>query len=308
MKYNILLIIALIITSCNNQAPKHIEIKPNWKAKDSRYIKIDIRTFTVINCDTLVNVSAQRTSHFQIMDRNNENYELKITPQDNVDFRISTSIDSINNNFNYIEYLIKVLSKAQIPYNAIISKAGEVIGILDWGMYHDNFLNRVYYLADSLNIKQEDLKQVEHYFSSNNSEQQFKSQLIKDLSDYFDIYGTIISIDTLTTEVIQIENPNNGMPMEAKMTYQILSIINDTYEIEMKIDFGNELFSDDEEYLNDFFEGKSDSIDKTKSYFENFGIYYWNSKTSWIDSSSFEVNFINDSINVQMKTSIQTYQ
>jgi len=308
MKYYIFLALILIIAGCNKQSTNQIEITPDWELNDSRFILTNVQTFTTINSDTLVNVSGNRLSHFQIADKDKENFELIITPLDSTDFQINTTIDSMNHNFEYLEFLITELSKAQIPFNAIISKAGAVKGLLDWDLYHDNFLKKVYHLADSLNIKQEELQQVEHYFSSNNSEQSFKNGLLKELDDYFDLYGTIISKDSITTEIIQTENPNNGLPIEAKLTYRIISKINDTYKIGMKIDFGEELFSNEDEYLNEFFNGKSDSLNKPSQIFENFGVYYWNSKTTWIDSSSFEVNFINDSINVHMATSIQTYQ
>jgi hypothetical protein len=308
MKKYLILIFGVFILGCN-QIDKEGYILPEWELGDYRFIKTEISSFCRVNNDTIFNFSDQNKYKFSIVDVSKDYYTVVMQNISQPDFDYTMGLDSIGNEIDKVMYLLQSFPKISIPYQVRITKYGEIDGIVDWEKVLDEFVAQIMHIADSIGFRPEEHQYMEQYFSSSiGIEENLRNALFKEISDNLDLYNTKIpEPDSVLTEMIQAPNPKTGMIVNAKLLFKTLSIKDGVYEIEMKMEFEDEIFSNQDDFMDDFF--NRDMTKKTfKPDLENYSIFYWNSNTSWIDSSRFYMNLVADTIEVRMETKTLTYK
>jgi hypothetical protein len=308
MKKYLIPIFTIFILGCN-QTDNEGYILPDWKQGDYRYIKTEVSSFSRVNNDTIYNLSAKNEYKFSIIDVSKDFYTIEIQNISKPDFDFNIGIDSIGEDVNKMVSLIQSFPKISIPYQVRITKSGEIEGIVEWEKVLNKFVDKIMDIADSIGFRPEEHQYIEQYFSSTiGIEENLRNTLFKEVADNLDLYNTKIpEPDSVVTETIQVPNPNTGMIVNGKLHFKTLSVINGVYEIEMKMEFEDDIFSNQDDFMDDFF--NKDTTKKTfKPDMENYSIFYWNSSTSWIDSSRFYMNLVADTIEVRMRTKTLMYK
>lgn len=303
------IVILFAFFSCKNN-DKNGMIVPRWEKGDFRYVKTTMTSFSRVNQDTIFSISSGNLYKMTINDKTQDSYLLEIVNLSKPDFTFKTSVDSINikNNVNNFTSLMQSFPKISIPYKVKISLEGEIVEIVEWENVLNTFMIRMIEIADSIGFKPEEHSYIKQYINSNYSvEENLRNTLFKEISDNFELYNIPIPKDSIVVKEIQAPNPQTGQIIYLKVKYRTISIKNGIYEIEMKIDFGDELFTNSQDYVDEYFneEKKKNTI---KPKLDNYSIFYWNSNTSWIDSSKFFVNYQTDTIQVNMKTKTVMYK
>src|SRR5690606_28952897 len=100
-------------------------------------------------------------------------------------------------------------------------------------------------------------------------------------------YGTQIPKTSVISEQVQVPNPQSGILTNTSINYQTLSVTDGIYKIEAKVDLDESFFEKPEDYVANHF---SENNEKKRSpIMDNTTIYYWDSNTTWIDSSIFHM-------------------
>lgn len=282
-------------------------IVPNWEKGDYRYVKSNMTAFTCINQDTIMNVNAGKLYKLTITDKTKDHYIVEVIHLSKTDITFKTSIDSMNGNLNKFAGIIQNLSKFSIPYKVKVSSAGEIEEIVDWKNVLNNFISKAFEIRDSIGFKPEEQTCFKQYVDSTFSlEKDLRNALLKDISDNFELYNIPIPKDSAVTKYIRMPNSKTGQITNTKVEYRTLSIKDGIYEVEMKINMKDLLFNS-HDYIEDFF-----SKEKKKKLFEpqmdNYYIFYWNSNTSWIDSSKFVMDMHTDTIEIKMMNKTVMYK
>lgn len=308
MKKYLIPIFTVFILGCN-QTKKDGYILPDWQQGDYRYIKTEFSSFSTVNNDTIYHLSDINEYKFSIVDVSKDSYTVEIQNISKPDFNLNIGIDSIGEDVNKLISLIQSFPKIPIPYQVKISKSGEIDGILDWEQVLEKFVTRIMNIADSIGFKPEEHQYLKQHFNSTiDIEENLRNTLFNEISDNLDLYNRKIpEKDSVVTEAIQLPNPKTGMNVNTKLHYRTLSIKNGIYEIEMRMEFNDDIFSNPEKFVDDFF-NKDTTRKEFKPDMENYSIYYWNSNTSWIDSSRFYMNFVADTIEARIKTTTLMYK
>ncbi|GAB7087310.1 hypothetical protein [Marinifilum fragile] len=308
MKKILIPIFAILILGCN-QTDKDGYILPDWQQGDYRFIKTEVSSFSRVNNDTIYNLSAKNEYKFSVVGVSKDFYTIEMQNISKPDFDFTIGIDSVGNDINKMMSLLQSFPKISIPYQVRITKSGEIDEIVDWETVLDKFVAKIMHIADSIGFRPEEHQYMKQYFSSTiGIEENLRNTLFKEISDNLDLYNTKIpEPDSIVTEKIQVPNPNTGMIVNAKLHYKTLSVTNGIYEIEMRIEFDDDIFSNSDDFVEDFF-NKDSTKETFKPDLENYSIFYWNSTTSWIDSSRFHMNLIADTIEVRMKTKTLMYK
>ncbi|RKD87829.1 hypothetical protein [Mangrovibacterium diazotrophicum] len=308
MKKYLIPILGIFILGCN-QTDKEGYILPDWKQGDYRFIKTEVSSFSRVNNDTIYNLSAKNEYKFSIVDVSKGFYIVEMQNISKPAFNFTFGLDSMENDVNKMMSLIQSFPKISIPYQVRLTKTGEIDGIVDWEQVLNKFVTKIMSIADSLGFRSEEHQYIEQYFNSTiGIEENLRNVLFKEISDNLDLYNVKIpKTDSILSESIQVPNPETGMIVNAKLHYKTLSVSNGIYEIEMRMEFEDDIFSNSDDYVEDFF--NKDSVKKEfKPNLENYSIYYWNSNTSWIDSSKFYVNLVADTIEVRMRSKTLMYK
>lgn len=308
MKKILIPLFTILIIGCK-QTDNERFILPNWQQGDYRYIKTGVSMFSNVDKDTMLNLYANNEYKFSIIDVSKDFYTIEMQNISEPDFDIKFGIDSLENEVDKMVSLIKSFPKISIPYQVRLTKQGEIDGIVDWEQVLEKFIVRIMDIADSIGFKPEEHQYLKQHFNATiGIEENLRNVLCKDVIDILELYNTKIpALDSIVTEIIEAPNPSTGTIVEAKLHYKTLSINNGIYEIEMRMELDDGFFSNSENFVEDFF-NKEASKKKFKPVFENYSIYYWNSNTSWIDSTKFYMNLIADTVMVKVRTKTSTYK
>lgn len=309
MRYLGIILILITFLSCKD-IDKNGLIVPNWKEGDYRYIKTTTTSFSCINQDTIINVSSGDLYKMTISDKTKKSYFVEIVNLSKPDLGFKTSIDSIDNNSNINRFvgLIKSIPKISIPYKVKITSMGEIVEIVDWKNVSNKFMVRINEIADSIGFNPKEHSYIKQYISSNlSAEEKLRSTLLNEISGNFELYNIPIPKDSVVVKQIQVPNPKTGKTLNTKVEYRTISVKNGIYEIEMKVDFEDNSFVNSQDYVADFFNIKKKKK-PLKPKMNNYSIYYWNSETSWIDSSNYLMDLKTDTIEIKMKTKTVLYK
>lgn len=308
MKNYLIPIIAILIIGCN-QTKKEGYILPDWQQGDYRFIKTEISSFTKVNNDTIYNLSAKNEYKFSIVGVSKDFYTVEIQNISKPNFDFKFGIDSLGKDVDKMMSLIQSFPKISIPYQVRLTKQGEFDRIVDWEQVLNKFVSKIMHIADSIGFRPEEHQYIKQYFNSTiGIEENLRNALFKEISDNLNLYNKKIpEKDSIITELIQVPNSKRGKIVNAKLNFRTLSINNGIYEIEMRIEFDDDIFSNSENFIEDFF-NKDTTKKEFKSKMENYSIYYWNSNTSWIDSSRFYMNILSDTMEIRMRTKTLMYK
>ncbi len=304
----IIIILLAVFYSCSN---KNTElITPNWEEGDYRIVEKNISFIFCLKQDTAINIVSKRIYKIDVVLKTNNFYIIEIKNISNPHFSYENSSDSIKKTFNkvFIQYSNLINKISTPPYQVKVSRAGEIIGIINWENFLDNYTNMIFEIYDSNNTRSYEetdlLKQNFKANSNNNFELELKEELLKDISDNLYIYNICLLKDSIIKKQSNIVNPLSKKPTTAFEEFRLISINNDTYEIKYNINFNNII---PKKNIKDIY-NKRYNIDDIIQNINMHSNYYWNSYSTWIDSSNSFVGFKNDTIEVKMITNTILHQ
>ena len=308
MKKYLIPILAIFLLNCSD-SDKDQYVLPDWQIYDYRFIDVEVSSFSRLHDDTIYNIKATNSYKFTIVDKSDQFYtvEMRNITAPNIDF--VAGIDSLQEPINKIMFLVDNFSKISIPYRVQLTIDGEIVGIVDWENVFEKFMLEIFNIADSIGFSADEFQYFEHYVNTNlGMEEALRNALFKEISDVLELYNTKIpKKDSIITQMIQAPDPNSGRIVNANLHYRTLEVINGIYKIEMEIDFADDLFADSDKLINDLLESNEPSKPLNVN-MENRAIYYWNSNTSWIDSSRFYMNVVTDSIEINVQSNTVLYR
>ena len=301
-------LIVILVVSCN-KTNKEDYILPDWERGDYRFIKTNVYSFSRINSDTVYDLAAENLYKFSVIDVSNDQFtiEMQNITKPNFDYGLGT--DTIGDGLNKIISLLESFPKISIPYQVRLTKTGKINEIVDWEIVLDKYVSRMIQIADSIGFGPEEHHYIKQYFSSTiGIEEDLRNALFNEISDILELYDIKIpATDSIIAEGIEVPNPSTGSIIEGELKYRTLSITNGMYEIEMRMEFDDDIFVNPDEYVDSFFK-KDTTKNKVIPEMEIYSIYYWNSNTSWIDSSKFYMNVFTDTVEVRMMTKALMYK
>ena len=285
MKKLICIISAFLLVNCSN-SKKEIITAPGWQKGDLRHIKTNMMGFVKVKDDTLANLHDENTYSFKVVDVSKDFYtvELKNISKSETDYTFN--IDTIEDEHNKMITFLHSFKKIPVSFKLKLSKSGSIIEIVDWELVLDKFITRFIKMADSLNLPKQDQEYVEQFYpTSFVSEAYLREALISELSEYLDFYNKKLPTDdSIATEKHDFYDPFTNRIIDAKLIYEISSIKNGIYTVKGRDEFDEDDLINHDDYLDNFF---NDNEAKTKlsMRLERYLTFYWNSNTSWIDST-----------------------
>lgn len=306
MRHLYIISILIILISCDNSHEVRL-IVPNWEKGDYRYIKTTTTLYSRVKQDTIFNMKSGNLYKLSVMDKSRDFYLVEFVKLTKPDFAYNMGIDSLRNNFKHLVGLLQSFPKISIPYKVKISMVGEIKEIVDWKNVLNRFTLKMFEIADSIGFKPEEHEFIKQYFNSSfKMGENLRNTLLKDLPDIFEVYNIPIPKDSAVTKHLQVQEPETGQKIDAKVEYRTLSIINGIYEIEMKTDIGDG-FATSKDYIEEFF-NKKNKGKSSNSKMDNYSVFYWNSNTSWIDSSKSFIDRHTDTFEIKMRTNTLIYK
>jgi len=290
MKYTLFLILLIVFSSCKERSVD--VILPDWKPGESRIIEESISYFTIYKGDTIVDMKGNSKSKFTVADKIGDIYFIEIQtisiPNLNVNADETLLNEEVLNTFKLINNFPEFL----MPYKAAISADGEFLEILNLDSVIEEQIAKIKKLQDSLRIGSTVSLAQNNLNSNEEFRALYKSQLIEIVQENLDYFKIRIPTDSIVQPYHVNENyschtiTNYNLTDTLGLNNKIFEITSQTRLLENDSDNGDlslDLLFPNRDYIKSILD---------QSYMK----LYWNSESTWLESSIEKVYFYSDSL------------
>lgn len=296
MTKELLTLVAISLISCTSNDNNDEILKPNWEVGDYRFFDEKGSYFAKVKNDTLANSTFEKIIKMTVVEKQDD-YILEIEILPAKDFSFNLSVDSLDNQINNTLYVLKDLTKYNLPYKIRVSPLGELLEIVDFDSYYEKFIEQVFHLKDSIKINEESKQTIKILTQSDSPfKQRLEETLWKEVDEYFDIYNTTNPVDRDVTKDFNIPDSKTGEPTPITLTFHSLSVSGDIQEIELIMKFEKKL---SDILANDSLQTDA-PVDFDPNTLGNRTIYSYNMRTTWAESIQSSIRTNADSIEMRI--------
>jgi hypothetical protein len=304
----ILLTLGLIILlSCTDNKEKDQIIKPKWTVGDFRFFNEKGTLFVRTDSDTIVNTNYEKTLKITVLEKDDKGYivEIALQPLDNLELKTTVdSLSQLSKKLNSALSIVKDLTKYNVPYKIRVSEYGEPIDVVDFDSYLKKYLDTFFGIRDTMNINKEDKETLKQLIQSDSPiSGELQMAMGKESTELLSIYNIKDPINGDIIEETTMADPKTGEELPTTLTYHSKSVKGDIHEIELKTEFGESL----NDLLTDSTKNETTNKFKYKD-MVNSTIYYFNTKTGWLESSNVKVDYQSDKFEMKLRTDIKVYR
>lgn len=271
-----LIIFQVLIGACNSIPEK---ILPDWKEGDTKLIIYNYDG-QILKNDSIVDFNVNKKHNVRVVENQDNFYILEFTNKSKIDISFLSESDTIYNDDTKFFELLSRLPQFDVPFEVKFSKEGKPIEIIDWEIVIGDFIIRLLDIADSVDFNKYSNKYIETQArSAFEVEDRLKIALLQEISEVFEVYGSLIPKDSTMVEYNQVSNPENGKLVDVMNTTRLHNFEKNIVELSFSLDFDeNQIINNDEDNIDDIFDTETKKSDIEMTHDKKL---YWDVKSTW---------------------------